>query len=239
MLTLPGNWQPVLADFTAGAGFAELLKTVEQERAEREIFPAEENTFRALALTGIKDVKAVILGQDPYHDDGQAHGLAFSVPQGVALPPSLRNIYKELSAEYQWQTLPENGDLTSWAEQGVLLLNTVLTVRAHQANSHAGLGWEKFTDEVVRLVNIHASGRVVFLLWGKPAQKKIPLIDTARHTVLCCAHPSPLSAYRGFFGSGVFRKANDILAAAGRSPVDWSSVCNKDNQDEQPELFLE
>ena len=237
MLILPGNWQPVLAEFAAGAGFAELLKTVKQERAEQEVFPAEEDTFRALALSGINDVKAVILGQDPYHDNGQAHGLAFSVPQGVALPPSLRNIYKELAAEYQWQALPENGDLTSWAKQGVLLLNTVLTVRAHQANSHAGLGWEKFTDEVVRLVNIHASGKVVFLLWGKPAQKKIPLIDTARHAVLCCAHPSPLSAYRGFFGSGIFRKANEILVSAGRTPVNWSSVCCKNNKDKQPELF--
>ena len=237
MLTLPGNWQAVLAEFAAGAGFAELLKTVEQERAEQEVFPAEEDTFRALALSGINDVKAVILGQDPYHDNGQAHGLAFSVTQGVALPPSLRHIYKELAAEYQWQALPENGDLTSWAKQGVLLLNTVLTVRAHQANSHVGLGWEKFTDEVVRLVDIHASGKVVFLLWGKPAQKKIPLIDTARHAVLCCAHPSPLSAYRGFFGSGIFRKANEILVSAGRTPVDWSSVCCKNNKDKQPELF--
>ena len=237
MLTLPGSWKAALAEYTNGAAFRKLTEKVAAERENETVFPAECDVFRALSLTDLSAVKAVILGQDPYHDNGQAHGLAFSVPQGVALPPSLRNIYKELAAEYQWQALPENGDLTSWAKQGVLLLNTVLTVRAHQANSHAGLGWEKFTDEVVRLVNIHASGKVVFLLWGKPAQKKIPLIDTARHAVLCCAHPSPLSAYRGFFGSGIFRKANEILVSAGRTPVDWSSVCCKNNKDKQPELF--
>ena len=185
------------------------------------VFPAEYDVFRALSLTDLSKVKVVILGQDPYHDVGQAHGLAFSVPHGVKLPPSLRNIYKELAEEYNLLFVPEVGDLTHWAEQGVLLLNTVLTVRAHQANSHAKLGWEDFTDEVIKVVNKHAAPGVVFILWGNPAQKKRKLVDETRHYVLCSAHPSPLSAYRGFFGSNIFRKTNELLARSGKTAVEW------------------
>jgi uracil-DNA glycosylase len=221
LLTLPGNWQTALADHTAGAVFQELSKRVAAERDEFQIFPPEKDTFRALELTDITNVKAVILGQDPYHGEGQAHGLAFSVPDGTDLPPSLRNIYKELAAEYNWDKVPESGDLTKWAEQGVLLLNTVLTVRAHQANSHAGLGWEVFTDEVIKAVNQQCSDGVIFMLWGNPAQKKRRLIDEKKHYVLSCAHPSPLSAYRGFFGSNIFIKTNELLALNGRRIIEW------------------
>ena len=221
MLSLPGNWQTALAEYTAGAVFQELSRKVAAERGEFQIFPAEKDTFRALALTDLTDVKIVILGQDPYHGEGQAHGLAFSVPEGITLPPSLRNIYKELATEYNWDKVPESGDLTKWAKQGVLLLNTVLTVRAHQANSHAGLGWEGFTDEVIKAVNQQCSDGVIFMLWGNPAQKKRRLIDEKRHHILSCAHPSPLSAYRGFFGSNIFVKANELLALNGRRIIEW------------------
>ncbi len=221
MLTLPGTWNDALAEHTAGAGFRELALKVASERESQTVFPPESAVFRALELTDLTQVKVVILGQDPYHDDGQAHGLAFSVPHGVKLPPSLRNIYKELAEEYNWLFTPSSGDLSAWARQGVLLLNTVLTVRAHQANSHARWGWEEFTDEVIKAVNAQTDHPVVFLLWGNPAQKKRKLIDEAFHYVLCCAHPSPLSAYRGFFGSNIFRKANEILEKSGQKPIDW------------------
>ena len=221
MLTLPGSWNAALAEYTNGAAFKKLTEKVAAERENETIFPAESDVFRALSLTDLSAVKAVILGQDPYHDVGQAHGLAFSVPDGIKLPPSLRNIYKELADEYDLIFMPESGDLTHWAEQGVLLLNTVLTVRAHQANSHAGLGWEDFTDEVIKAVNIHAEPGVVFILWGNPAQKKRKLIDENSHHVLCSAHPSPLSAYRGFFGSNIFRQANELLEKSGKKAVAW------------------
>ena len=221
MLTLPGSWQSALEEYISGADYQKLSEKIAFERETQTIFPAESDVFRALKLTDLKAVKAVILGQDPYHDNGQAHGLAFSVPDGVKLPPSLRNIYKELADEYDLVFVPESGDLSAWAEQGVLLLNTVLTVRAHQANSHANLGWEAFTDEVIKAVNEHAPAGVVFILWGNPAQKKRKLIDEKRHHVLTCAHPSPLSAYRGFFGSNIFRKANELLAAGNKEPVVW------------------
>jgi uracil-DNA glycosylase len=221
LLTLPGNWNTALAGHTATAGFCDLMEKVASERKNCQVFPPEEMVFRALELTDITKVKVVILGQDPYHDDGQAHGLAFSVPEGIKLPPSLRNIYKELAEEYDLVFTPESGDLSGWAEQGVLLLNTVLTVRAHQANSHARLGWEEFTDEVIKTVNSSAERGVVFILWGNPAQKKRKLIDENRHHVLCCAHPSPLSAYRGFFGSNIFRKTNELLEQAGKTPIVW------------------
>ncbi len=221
MLTLPGSWKTALEEYISGADFQNLIGKIAVERETQTVFPAENDVFRALDLTDLAEVKVVILGQDPYHDEGQAHGLAFSVPDGVKLPPSLRNIYKELAEEYDLVFVPESGDLTHWAEQGVLLLNTVLTVRAHQANSHAKLGWEKFTDEVIKAVNEHADPGVVFILWGNPAQKKQSLIDRERHHLLCCAHPSPLSAYRGFFGSNIFRKTNELLTDSGRKPVKW------------------
>ena len=221
MLTLPGSWKTALAEYTASAGFRELTEKIACERKTQQVFPAPDAVFRALELTDITQVKVVILGQDPYHDDGQAHGLAFSVPNGIKLPPSLRNIYKELAEEYNWVFTPESGDLSGWAEQGILLLNTVLTVRAHQANSHAKLGWEEFTDEVIKTVNNSAERGVVFILWGNPAQKKRTLIDENCHHVLCCAHPSPLSAYRGFFGSNIFRKTNELLEKEGKTPIAW------------------
>ena len=221
MLTLPGSWKSALAEYIAGADFQNLSEKIASERASQMVFPPESDTFRALSLTDLPDVKVVILGQDPYHDVNQAHGLAFSVPSGVKLPPSLRNIYKELAAEYDLVFTPESGDLTHWAEQGVLLLNTVLTVRAHQANSHARLGWEEFTDEVIKAVNAHSPAGVVFILWGNPAQKKARLVDGKRHHILACAHPSPLSAYRGFFGSNIFRKANELLEKSGKAPIKW------------------
>ena len=221
MLTLPGSWNAALAEYTNGAAFKKLTEKVAAERENETVFPAESDVFRALSLTDLSAVKAVILGQDPYHDVGQAHGLAFSVPDGVKLPPSLRNIYKELAEEFDLLFMPESGDLTHWAEQGVLLLNTVLTVRAHQANSHAKIGWEEFTDEVIKAVNWHGSDGVVFILWGNPAQKKRCLVDEKRHHVLTCAHPSPLSAYRGFFGSGIFKRTNELLASSGKEPIKW------------------
>ena len=221
MLNLPGSWQAALEYHTSGAGYRNLTEKIAKERETQTVFPAGNDVFRALSLTDLSKVKVVILGQDPYHDAGQAHGLAFSVPEGVKLPPSLRNIYKELAEEYNLLLVPENGDLTHWAEQGVLLLNTVLTVRAHQANSHAGLGWEDFTDEVIRVVNEYADPGVVFILWGNPAQKKRKFIDENRHHVLCSAHPSPLSAYRGFFGSNIFRKTNELLEHSGKKAIEW------------------
>ena len=221
MLTLPGNWNTALAAHTATAGFSSLMEKVAAERKNYEVFPPEDMVFRALELTHTDQVKVVILGQDPYHGEGQAHGLAFSVPNGVKLPPSLRNIYKELAEEYDLVFMPDSGDLTSWAEQGVLLLNTVLTVRAHSANSHANWGWEAFTDAVIEVVNKEAPAGVVFILWGNPAQKKRKLIDETRHYVLTSAHPSPLSAYRGIFGSNIFRKTNELLEQNGKTPIAW------------------
>ena len=221
MLTLPGSWEAALSEYTNGAAFKSLTEKIAAEREKEIVFPAESDVFRALDLTDLSAVKVVILGQDPYHDVGQAHGLAFSVPAGIKLPPSLRNIYRELAEEYDLLFVPESGDLTHWAEQGVLLLNTVLTVRAHQANSHARFGWEEFTDEIIKAVNLHAADGTVFILWGNPAQKKRSLVDEKRHHVLTCAHPSPLSAYRGFFGSGIFKRTNELLVRSNREPIKW------------------
>ncbi len=220
MLRLPQAWQSRLADFTGGGCWQTLAAKVAAEREAETVFPPEALTFQALELTPPDAVRVVILGQDPYHDDGQAHGLAFSVPDGVKLPPSLRNIYKELADDLGWLWQPQGGDLSGWARQGVLLLNAVLTVRAHAANSHRNFGWEAFTDAVIDAVN-RLDHRVVFILWGAPAQRKRTLIDESRHAVLESAHPSPLSAYRGFFGSRVFSRTNALLAAAGEAPVDW------------------
>jgi uracil-DNA glycosylase len=200
--------------------FAALQDFVAQERARHTVYPPRGQVFTALRLTPYAQVKVLLLGQDPYHGPGQAHGLAFSVAPGVAPPPSLRNMFKELQTDVGAPP-PRDGSLTPWAEQGVLLLNAVLTVRAGEANSHAGRGWEHFTDAVIRAVG-HKQEPVVFLLWGRYAQKKRPLIDTARHTVLEGVHPSPLSAKKGFFGSRPFSRANAALEAAGRTPVHWA-----------------
>ncbi len=216
----PTDWRPLLEAETKKDYWRTLLAFVNEERAKGKVFPKTEDVFKALHLTPYKDVRVVILGQDPYHGDGQAMGLSFSVPDGVALPPSLINIYKELKDDLSINA-PKSGDLTKWAERGVLLLNAVLTVRAHQAASHQGKGWEVFTDAVLKAVN-EKEEHVVFILWGGFARKKKALIDTTRHTVIESAHPSPLSAYNGFFGSKPFSKANQALEAHGQQPVDWS-----------------
>ena len=199
--------------------YSELMKFVDSEYSSGEVFPPREKIFRSLELTPLDSVKCVILGQDPYHDVGQAHGLAFSVNPGVKIPPSLANIYKELHDELGTY-IPDNGFLEKWAKQGVLLLNTVLTVRAHEANSHKGKGWEKFTDSVISEVN-KLDHPVVFMLWGKPAQSKKKLLTNPKHLVLETVHPSPLSVYRGFWGCGHFAKCNEFLQANGEAPIDW------------------
>ena len=183
------------------------------------IFPKEDDCFNAYALSDMSDVKVVILGQDPYHGEGQAHGLAFSVLEGCAIPPSLRNIYKELVDDMGCE-YPQNGDLTAWASQGVFLLNTVLSVAKGKAGSHQKQGWETFTDATISLLSEQREG-LVFILWGKPAQTKVKLIDSSKHLVLTAPHPSPLSSYRGFFGSKPFSKANRYLVAHKKSPINW------------------
>lgn len=191
-----------------------------EKRAGKRIFPPGDEIFEAFAHTPLERVKVVILGQDPYHGEGQAHGLCFSVRPGVKVPPSLQNIYKEIHAELG-HPIPRHGDLTPWADQGVLLLNSVLSVECGRAGSHQGRGWETFTDRVVDVVNRECEA-VVFMLWGSYAQRKGALIDRQRHCVLTAPHPSPLSAHRGFFGCGHFAAANDYLRAQGREPIDWS-----------------
>lgn len=218
---LPSGWRNVLDPALQTESFRSLSVFLEREYAERQIFPPEEDLFRAFHLTPPEKVRVLILGQDPYHDDGQAHGLAFSVRPGVKFPPSLRNIFKELNSDLGIP-VPASGSLEHWARQGVLLLNTVLTVRAHSAGSHQKRGWEEFTDAVIRAVN-GFSHPVVFVLWGAPAQKKLPLIDAGRHTILQSAHPSPLSAFRGFFGSRPFSAINRALEKSGEPPIDFGS----------------
>jgi uracil-DNA glycosylase len=193
-----------------------------EKQAGKVIYPKGADMFNALNTTRLKKVKIVIIGQDPYHGEGQAHGLSFSVPKGVKLPPSLQNIYKEIEAEYGYR-MPRTGDLTGWAEQGVLLLNATLTVEAGQAGSHQKRGWEIFTDAIIRVVN-EKCDHVVFLLWGAYAQKKGAFIDRSKHLVLESVHPSPLSAHRGFLGNGHFKKANDYLESRGRPPIDWPAI---------------
>lgn len=213
------DWNPVLRAEFAKPYWSELQQFVYDERTSHEVYPPHDEVFAALHLTPFEDVKVLVLGQDPYHGPGQAHGLCFSVRAGVTVPPSLVNIYKELESDLGIEA-PGHGNLESWARQGVLLLNTSLTVRAHQAASHQGKGWEVFTDEVIRAVAAKPE-RVVFVLWGASARKKKGFVDTDRHVVLESPHPSPLSAHRGFFGSRPFSRTNAALEAAGRTPVDW------------------
>lgn len=186
------------------------------------IYPREDDIFSALETTAFSDVRVVIIGQDPYHGEGQAHGLSFSVRDGVPLPPSLRNIYKEIESEFGCK-MPKSGDLTGWAKQGVLLLNATLTVRQASAGSHQKKGWEEFTDAVIRALN-ERHDHIVFMLWGAYAQKKGASIDRKRHLVLESVHPSPLSAHRGFLGNGHFKAANEYLSSQGRQPIDWQKV---------------
>ena len=218
-MPIPDSWLPALADETAKPYYQKLYQFVGEERRKYKVYPPGKDVFNALRYTPLEQVRVVIIGQDPYHNTNQAHGMAFSVRPGVPAPPSLLNIFKELQADVQFR-IPNNGYLIPWAEQGVLLLNAVLTVRAHQANSHQGKGWETFTDAVLRAINAR-DNRVVFLLWGSYAQRKAEWIDTDRHTVLKAPHPSPLSASRGFFGCRHFSKANTALQAAGLPPIDW------------------
>ncbi|UCB30211.1 uracil-DNA glycosylase [Duffyella gerundensis] len=215
------TWHDVLAEEKEHPYFKETLALVAQERAAgKTVYPPQQDVFNAFRLTELGQVNVVILGQDPYHGPNQAHGLAFSVRPGVAVPPSLVNIYKELQSEFSEFERPQHGFLENWAKQGVLLLNTVLTVEAGKAHSHARFGWETFTDNVIAAINQHREG-VVFLLWGSHAQKKGAIIDRDRHHVLQAPHPSPLSAHRGFLGCGHFATANDILAKAGKKAIDW------------------
>ncbi|MCC5826075.1 uracil-DNA glycosylase [Alkalimonas sp.] len=215
------EWQDVLGAEKHQPYFQNIMQQVQAARAAGQvIYPPEKEVFSAFKLTRFADLKVVILGQDPYHGPNQAHGLAFSVRPGVAVPPSLRNMYKELAQEYSDYQIPAHGYLKAWAEQGVLLLNTALTVVANQANSHRDLGWEQFTDKVIAAISTEAQ-HVVFLLWGSHAIRKASLINCQQHTVLTAPHPSPLSAYRGFFGCNHFVQANEALIASGQQPIDW------------------
>ncbi len=218
-LVIPESWQPILADEVQKPYFAALEAFVAEERSKYTVFPPEEDVFNALRYTPYDQTNVFLLGQDPYHDDGQAHGLCFSVRPGIKPPPSLLNIYGELKSDVGF-TFPNNGYLVPWAEQGILLLNAVLTVRAHAPNSHKDHGWETFTDAVIRKVN-EKRDPVVFVLWGGYARKKVPLIDTSRHTIIESAHPSPLSARNGFFGSKHFSAINAALKKAGKPEINW------------------
>ena len=221
MPTLEPSWLKVLSDELEKPYFKELKSFLLNEQQKGFIvFPKNEDIFNAFNYTPFDQVKVVILGQDPYHGQGQAHGLSFSVQKGIIPPPSLKNIYKELANDIQDFQIPNHGDLTSWAKQGVLLLNATLTVNAHEPGSHQKRGWEKFTDHVISEISGKKTG-VIFLLWGKFAQQKEDLIDTTKHHVLKTAHPSPFSAYNGFLGSKPFSKTNDILKKQGLSPINW------------------
>ena len=213
------TWNEILSEEMKKDYYQELLAFVQKRREEVSVFPEEKNVFRALELTPFESVKVVILGQDPYHGFGQAHGLSFSVQKGIPLPPSLRNIYKELQEDIGGE-LPTEGDLSHWAKQGVLLLNTVLTVEEGNANSHKGMGWERLTNRLIESLN-ELNHPVIFILWGKPAQDKEKLITNPNHVILKAPHPSPLSAYRGFFGSKPFSKVNEILIQQGQTPIRW------------------
>ena len=220
MAMIDNDWLPVLEPEFRKPYYAQLYRFVRQEYHEHVVYPPSEDIFNAFHLTPLHEVKVLILGQDPYHGEHQAHGLCFSVEESQPeIPPSLVNIYKELQDDLGCK-IPNNGCLTKWADQGVLLLNTVLTVRAHQANSHQGRGWEQFTDAVIRAVN-EQDRPIVYLLWGRPAQSKIPMLTNPKHLVLTAPHPSPLSAYRGFFGCRHFSKANAFLSEHGVAPIDW------------------
>jgi uracil-DNA glycosylase len=218
-MRLPASWKPVVGDELKKPYFLALRRFLEAERGVHEVYPPDHQVYNALKHNPFATVKAVILGQDPYHDKGQAHGLAFSVPPGIRPPPSLVNIFKELKADLDTPP-PASGCLIPWADQGVLLLNTVLTVRAHQANSHRNRGWETFTDSLITKLNDRVDP-VIFVLWGGPAKKKKSLLDQPRHAVLEAAHPSPLSAHNGFFGSRPFSKINGVLNSWGKEEIDW------------------
>ncbi|MFN3202022.1 MAG: uracil-DNA glycosylase [Bradymonadia bacterium] len=217
---LPEDWSALVGDELDKPYFAQLEEFIANERANEQVFPPEEETFTAFQKASVDNLKVVLLGQDPYHDVGQAHGLCFSVKPGIRVPPSLVNMYKEMESDLGIPRA-KHGFLLNWAEQGVLMLNTVLTVRAHQPNSHRKQGWEKFTDAVIKSINANTE-KVVFILWGGPAKKKAKWIDTDRHAIVQSAHPSPLSARNGFFNSKPFSQVNAQLEAWGKDPIDWA-----------------
>lgn len=219
MAYIGNDWDEVLGSEFEKEYYKRLMKFLEEERQDNTIYPPEEDVFNALKFSPYNNTKVVILGQDPYHEPGQAHGLCFSVNKGVKIPPSLVNIYKEMQND-MGIIQPNHGYLADWAYQGVLLLNTVLTVRRGEANSHKGKGWEKFTDRIVELLN-QREKPMVFILWGANAKSKQSLITNKDHMILSGAHPSPLSAFNGFFGGGYFRKANRFLELTGQEPIDW------------------
>ena len=219
MVNLGNDWDKLLKEEFNKPYYLALRQFLIEEYRTQVIYPPKEDLFNALKATSYQDTKVVILGQDPYHGLGQAHGMAFSVNPGIATPPSLRNIYKELQDSLGC-SIPDNGYLMPWAKQGVLLLNTVLTVRAGQPQSHQNKGWEILTDEIINLLN-QKDETVIFLLWGSPAKKKMNLITNPKHVVLTAVHPSPLSAHRGFFGCNHFKQVNEILERQGRETIDW------------------
>lgn len=216
---LQNDWAEAIGGEFKKPYYASLYRFIKEEYSTKVIYPPADDIFNAMHLTPLSQVKVLILGQDPYHNQGQAHGLCFSVRPEVDIPPSLENIYKELREDLGCE-IPNNGYLVKWAQQGVLMLNTVLTVRAHQAFSHQGKGWEQFTDAIIRKVNAQKRP-IVYMLWGKPAQSKIPMLNNPEHLILKAPHPSPLSAYRGFFGCKHFSQANEFLASNGIDPIDW------------------
>ncbi len=218
-MTLPPSWRDAVGDELAKPYFSKLTSFLAEERAASQVFPPEDEVFTALDLVPFDDAKVVILGQDPYHDDGQAHGLSFSVKPGIKTPPSLVNMYKELESDLGYPR-PSHGNLVHWAEQGVLMLNAVLTVRAHSPNSHKSKGWEKFTTAIIKTLSQRESP-MVFVLWGGYAKKKAKLIDDQRHVIVQGTHPSPLSARNGFFGSKPFSTINRHLRDLGHTPIDW------------------
>ena len=222
MIKISERWDEILKEEFSSPSYLALREFLKTEYSTRTIYPPMYDIFNALKNVEIEGVKVVILGQDPYHEEGQARGLSFSVRKGTKKPPSLVNIYKEIENE-TGDKMPDHGDLTGWAKQGVVLLNAVLTVREHQANSHKDKGWEEFTDGVIKKISNLNNG-VVFMLWGANARQKKQLIDANKHLILECAHPSPLSAYNGFFGCGHFIRANEYLIEKGKTPIDWSRL---------------
>lgn len=220
MIALGGGWDEALAPLFADEKYLKIREFLKREYSTHIVYPDMYDLYNCFRYTPIAQVKAVILGQDPYHEPGQAHGLCFSVKAGVELPPSLKNIFKEIKSDIGIDEPTDCGDLTKWAKEGVLLLNTTLTVREHAANSHSGCGWQWFTDEVIKIVSKECQN-AVFILWGRNARSKAGLIDGKRHLIIESAHPSPLSAHNGFFGSKPFSRTNEYLAAHGKQPIDW------------------
>ena len=219
MAMITNDWLPAVREEFAKTYYRQLYQFVKEEYSRTVVYPPAEDIFNALHFTPLSEVKVLILGQDPYHNVGQAHGLCFSVKPDVEIPPSLVNIYKELHDDLGCY-IPNNGYLVKWEKQGVLMLNTVLTVRAHQANSHRGIGWEEFTNAAIRVLN-EQDRPIVFILWGSPAQRKKEMLNNPKHLILEAPHPSPLSAYRGFFGSKPFSQTNAFLEKNGLTPIDW------------------